>query len=306
MKKRILAFALSLLLALSTSACGDQSTAGNGSDGNNGSSQNVPTGSNGGSNGFGNNNDSAAYTTLTDWYNGEDRLLLEDTMNALVNELDIMRFFITIEEPDILIYNYQYTHPLDFSVVSREDTAAEIAANMVELGAASLNIDNIRTFRSTYGIPLRVLRVTYLDADGSRVYSQDFTEGTEISDLPGGSGTTSGTYASLQEWMDSSEDAASVIETTNNSLASVGITFNLAVDGNILVYKYYLPDDFWTSGLTEEELTAVFDSMADAGSASLDTLFAMFTDEYGLTVDAVRFAFHSADGTELYSKDFTP
>ncbi|MDE5588682.1 MAG: DUF4854 domain-containing protein, partial [Acetatifactor sp.] len=96
------------------------------------------------------------------------------------------------------------------------------------------------------------------------------------------------------------------VQSVNQSLASTGITFDLAVDGSILVYKYYLPAGFFADGLAEEDMTAAFDSMVDAGSASVDAILAMFMDKYGLTVDAVRFAYYSKDGTELYSRDVRP
>lgn len=331
MKKRIYALTLSLLLALSTSACGTQSATGTGTDQNTPADpavgnlgQNMPDGSGtgnfSGTDGYdmntsfgtdissilGIDDSSLSFLSLTDFYNSEFRTLLEDTMNELFSEATGMHMFFTVKEPDTIIYNYQYMNPLSSIGLSREEAAAAIASNLQELGAHEETINDINLYQS-YGIPVKIIQTNYLDADGSSVYfySVDITEDTAISVLPGTSGATAATYASLQEWADS-EEADSVIEITNSSLSSVGITFDLAVDGNLLIYKYYLPDHSWTSDLTEEELTASFDSMTESLAVSVDTIFTTFKDTYGLTVDAVRFVYYSAGGTELYSKDFMP
>lgn len=327
MKNRIFALILSLLLALSTSACGTQSAEGTGNGQNTpadpvaGSSgtdnvpvQNTPDGI-GANYGTGMDlssildiDDSAlSFSSLTEFYNSEFRTMLEDATNEIFTESFGLHYFITIEEPDTLIYNYQYTNPLSSIGISHEDAAAMIASNFQEMSTSAQTddlVNSIKTFQ-LYGLPLKVIRMTYLDTDGSIIYSANVTEDTVISVLPGTSGTAAGAYASLQEWADS-EEADSVIEITNSSLSSVGITFDLAVDGNLLIYKYYLPDNSWTSDLTEEELTASFDSMTESLAVSVDSIFTTFTDTYGLTVDAVRFIYYSAGGTELYSKDFMP
>ena len=330
MKKRILIFTLFLLLMLSSSACGIQSTAGTGTEQNtpsdpaadssgtgNGSAQNTPDNASDGigTDGYGTNmadftsildmdDSSLSFSSLTEFYNSEFRALLEDATNEIFAESLGLRYYITVEEPETLIYNYQYTNLLSSIGISHEDAAAAIALNFQEMAASPL-IDDVlngmNAFRS-WGLPVKIIRMTYLDADGSFVYSADVTEDSV---LPDTSGTAAGAYSSLPDWSDS-EEAASVIEATNSSLSSVGIHFELAVDGNLLIYKYYLPDDSWTSDLTEEELTASFDSMTESLAASVDTIFTTFTDTYGLTVSAVRFIYYSAGGTELYSKDFMP
>ena len=259
---------------------------------------------------FGIDDSSLSFSSLTDFYNSQYRPLLEDTLNEIFHELGL-HIFITIEEPGTFIYNYQYTSPLSSIGFSHEDAATAIASNLQEAGYDVQAENIIKEFQSC-GISLQVVRMNYLDADGSLVYSADFTENGDStglpdnSGLPDSSGTASGIYTDLQAWMDSSEDVALTVQSVNQSLASTGITFDLAVDGSILVYKYYLPAGFFADGLAEEDMTAAFDSMVDAGSASVDAILAMFMDKYGLTVDAVRFAYYSKDGTELYSRDVRP
>lgn len=332
MKKITWALTLSLLLALSFSACGGQSGSENdasqgtslspGQSGaeESGTGSGQDTGNDPGAGSFGQNmpnlsgiagleDGSLSFSSLTEWYNSETRTQLEDILNEFFSEASsYTSFSYAIEEPDILIYNYQYTLPLSSLGMSHEEAAAFLAAYLQENRAAV--ISDIRGFQAL-GIPLRLIRMNYLDTDGSLVYTTDVTEasGEESPDsptLPGDSGTAAGIYGSLQEWMDSSEDASLTIQSTNQSLAATGITFDLAVEGNTLIYQYCLPDGFFTDGLAEEEQTAAFDSMVDAGSASAETVLAMFAEKYGLTLDAIRFTYYSKDGTVLYSRDVTP
>lgn len=327
---------MSLLLAMSTSACGDQSTAGNGSSqdvqngnamGNDGSAQNVPSSSDGSNNSVQNVLNGSgtgsffdlntlngfdtdlSFSSLTDFYNSEIRTEVENTINEISESYGV-HSFITIEEPDTIIYNYQYTIPLSSIGMSHEEMAAVIASNQQEAGIYDDMMNNIKAFLLC-GLPVKIIRMNYMDTDGSMVYSVDYTEGNDVSGFPGSSdlpdslGTTAGIYADLQEWADS-EEAAAVIETTNRTLTSTGITFDLAIDGNILIYKYRLPNDSWVSGLWEEEITTVFAPLIESMSSTVDTIFTTFANEYGLTIDAIRFVYYSADGKELYSKDFIP
>ena len=78
------------------------------------------------------------------------------------------------------------------------------------------------------------------------------------------------------------------------------------MEGNTLIYQYYLPAGLSFDDFTEEEKEATFDAMVDANADSIQTLFTMFEAERGLTLDAVRIVVCSADGTELYRRDVTP
>lgn len=316
------------MLTLSASACGDQSAVGNGSSqnvqnestgGNDGSAQNVPDGSDSSSssaqnvlngsvtgslfdlNTLNSFDTELTFSSLTEFYNSEIRTEVENTINEMYESYGI-HTFITIEEPETIIYNYQYTISLSSIGMSHEEMAAVIASNQQEAGIYDNMMNDIKTFRLC-GLPVKTIRMNYMDTDGSMVYSVDYTEGHDVSGFPGSSGTTAVTYADLQEWADS-EEAAAVIETTNRTLTSTGITFDLAIDGNILIYKYRLPKDSWVSGLSEEEIATTIEPLIDSMASTVDTIFTTFTDEYGLTVDAVRFVYYSAGGTELYSKDF--
>ncbi len=302
MKKRILVLILSLLTALGISACGKEDAAGKGSDRDSksesdivsGSGQDLQNNSFVDDNNIIGQNSSDPDSPLADWYNGGDRTVLEDTINNLFNDSGLS-FFVTIEEPDIIIYNYQYTEQLDFSAYSQENVQAGIEKNLKS--SAETLINDIKTYRTAYGIPLSTIRMNYLNADGTLIYSLDITEDFDTSKLS----DTEGAYANLQEWIDS-EEAATTVETVNQTIASTGLTFDLAADGNVLIYQYYLPNDQFAD-LTEEQLNTFFDSMVDSNSSTVGSVVDMFANEYGITVDAMRFTFSYEDGTELYRKD---
>ncbi|MCM1056689.1 MAG: DUF4854 domain-containing protein [Firmicutes bacterium] len=336
--KKSLILILSLLLVFGAAACGTQSTAGDGSGQNttdpngagaDGSGLNTPVTSGTNTSGldlsggigtddsgldisadsitdiFGMDVDdsSLSFSSLTELYNSDYRILLENILNEVFSEAAYLHCFITVEEPDTLIYNYQYTVSLSSMGLSHEEAAAISEANLSEIDYSTLAVNSIKEYQAS-GLPVRIIRLNYLDADGSLVYSIDYTESSDVSDTSA-SGTTTGVYADLADWMASSEDVALTVESTNRALASTGITFDLAVDGSVLVYQYYLPNGYFADGLAEEDLAAAFDSMVDAGSASVGTIISTFMEKYGLQVDAVRFAYYSKNGTELYSRDVT-
>lgn len=339
-KKSISLLMLSLLLILTTSACGEKPAAGNGS------SQDTPSGSSDAADnpsqstpntpnvpGVGDNSSlfapggtgaSSSYTlddlfngsldniyfeafsTVTEFYNSDVRIILEDLMNQAFDEMndivgtDMFRSVsIGVEEPETVIYTYQYGEILDNAdiIASLESDLETIILTMQ---------DNIRNYQF-HGIPVNVIQLNYLNADGTLVYTLDITEDLDPSAITVSpdSAPAESTSGSLQEWLDSDE-AAETVETINNLIASTGFTVSFAIDGNTLIYQYYLPAGLSFDDFTEEEREATFDAAVDANTDSVHTLFTMFAEEQGLVLDAVRFVVYSADGTKLYSRDITP
>lgn len=339
-KKSISLLMLSLLLILTTSACGEKPAAGNGS------SQDTPSGSSDAADnpsqstpntpnvpGVGDNSSlfapggtgaSSSYTlddlfngsldniyfeafsTVTEFYNSDVRIILEDLMNQAFDEMndivgtDMFRSVsIGVEEPETVIYTYQYGEILDTAAIT-----ANLESNLEMLIRSTQN--DIESYQS-YGIPAKIIRLNYLNADGALVYTLDITEYLDPAGITVNpdSALTEGASGSLQEWLDSDE-AAETVETINNLIASTGFTVSFAIDGNTLIYQYYLPAGLSFDDFTEEEREATFDAAVDANTDSVHTLFTMFAEEQGLVLDAVRFVVYSADGTELYSRDITP
>lgn len=296
MKKKVLALTLSLITALSFSACGNEPAGQSVSASDQVESSTEESSSEEPSS---EEPSSEASTALTDWYNSADRTALEDTINGIF-ESSGMTFFVTVEEPSTIVYNYQYTEQLDFSGASQEEIDASFAESL-DAGAAAI-VSDISNYQTIYDIPLTTIRMNYLNADGSLIYSQDITEDYESPAASGDNvpGTSDAAYDSLQAWLES-DDAALTIETTNQILASSGMTLDLSADGNIMVYEYYVSDELGMSSLTQEQLTASFEPVVESQRSSIATLFSSFETEYGLVLDGVRFTFFTEDGTELYS-----
>ena len=246
-----------------------------------------------------------AFSSVTEFYNSDVRVILEDLLNQVFDELNKLveadmfsSFSISVEEPNILIYNFQYGEILDTAAIT-----ANLESNLEMVISSAKN--DIITYPS-YGIPVKVIRLNYLNADGELIYTLDVTENLDLSGLPDSPGSGSlNDSGNLQEWLDSDE-AAETLETINNLIASTGFTLAFAMEGNTLIYQYYLPAGLSFDDFTEEEKEATFDAMVDANADSIQTLFTMFEAERGLTLDAVRIVVCSAAGTELYRRDVTP
>lgn len=246
------------------------------------------------------------FSSVTEFYNSDVRVAMEDSVNQMLHELNDMigvEIFrsasVSVQEPDRIIYTYQYGEILD--------NAAITASLESELDTIILTIQSSLKDYQSHGIPATVIQLNYLNADGTLVQTLDVTEDLDPAGITVNpdSALTEGTSGSLQDWLDSAE-AAETVETINNLIASTGFTVSFAIDGNTLIYQYYLPAGLSFDDFTEEEREATFDAAVDANADSVHTLFTMFEKEQGLTLDAVRFVVYSAEGTELYSRDITP
>ncbi len=105
-------------------------------------------------------------TSLSDWYEGDDRKNVEDFINNIFSGQG-MHFAITLEESDVLGYNYQYTNQIEVSDMIKEELAKG-----VESGSEAVRSD-IQNYRKDYGVTLNGIRLIYLNADGSVIYQQD-------------------------------------------------------------------------------------------------------------------------------------
>lgn len=293
MKKRFLVLAMSLIMMLSITACGSKPADSRGSDNSNDESK---------------VEESLEETTspdegspLADWYNGEDRVTLENTISSMF-ESSGLTFFVEIEEPDTIIYNYKYIEQLDLAGLSQDDINSMFEASMD--GVAPTVVSDIGRYQSTYGIPLTTIRVVYLNADDSVVYTKDITEDYESSAESDGGSSSAVAYDSLQAWVESDE-AKAAVQASNDALASSGMTVQISADGNVLVYEYYLSDDLGISELPEDQMAASFESTVESQKASITSLFESFETMYGLKLEAIRYSYFTEGGEELYSTDIT-
>ncbi|MCM1187827.1 MAG: DUF4854 domain-containing protein [bacterium] len=232
--------------------------------------------------------------TLTDWYNSEERVQVEEALAGAAETMG-MTYYITVQEPDILIYNYQSLGQIDFQGASQEQIDAVYAESMQPY------IETITpafaAFREEYGISLRIVRLAYYNADGSLITALNITEDYQSPGVTGDSSSPAA-YLSLADWIASGE-AAEIIASVNRSLSSSGMTFTLSAEENVLVYEYYADDALSYGSLSAEELTEHFGNAVESMRENLLSLFEVFRDEYGLTLDAVRVVFFNEDGSRI-------
>ncbi|MCM1111856.1 MAG: DUF4854 domain-containing protein [Muribaculum sp.] len=298
MRKKILALTMTLVLALGLAACGNKAA---GSD-----SGNRTAGRGNSSNADALKDRAAdksseadeAENTLSDWYESDERSKLEDLINNMFSGQGLT-FSVEVEEPDVIIYNYQYTEQLAVTEALKSGLAQGVDS------AAETVISDIQNYRDTYDIPVNVIRMVYRNADGSVIYEMDVTEDYEPGEVSADPANP-GAYADLEEWMESDE-AAQMVELTNQMIASNGMSVDFYADGDTFVYEYYLNDETYESmGLanySDDQMQTFVDTVVESQRASLETIFSDFENNYGLILDSVRVVFCTADGTELGSSD---
>lgn len=302
MKKKILAMALSLTLVFSMAACGSPQVSGP-------VDRDLPTSTDDSASNESSTGTSAEEspkensTTLTDWYNSDDRTMLEDGINAMFANLN-MTFSVSVEEPDTVIYTYQYTQTMS-DESNRQELHDYFDTTLNETYEEFIN--DIQTYKNNYGLPVTTLRVTYLDLDGTSLYSVDFTEDY----VPSGDGTSSAgtspsqTFASLEEWINSDEKKA-LVNAVNQQFESAGVAIEIYAEGNVMVMDFTSTEQMDLEGISQEDMTNMFESqVASVFSGMGSSLFDSFESDYGLVLDDIKMVFHNSDGTELFSKYFS-
>lgn len=303
MKKKIFATVLSLTLALSLAACGSPEVSGPVDREPISSAEDKTPGNTPTENASDKESSAENSSALADWYNSNDRKTLEDSINNTFADSG-MTLSLSIEEPDTIIYTYQYTETM--SDDSSREMLREYFRSSLD-GQYQTFVDEIQNFKNAYDMPLTTIRVSYLDADGTDLYTVDFTEDY----VPSTDGTSSSEssflqeYASLEDWMNSSEQAL-VVSAVNAQLEPSGISIDFYAEGNVMVMDYTYTEQQDLEGMSQEDIASVFDEqVAPTFSGMVANLFDSFESEYGLVLDDIKLIFRNADGTELYSKYFS-
>lgn len=293
MKKKLLTMALSLTLAFSLAACGSPEVSGpvdrdpiSTTDESQTETSSAEESS------------EETVSALAKWYDSSDRTFLEDTINKTFASSG-MTFSLSIEEPDTIIYTYQYTEN------QSDDSNREILRDYFRTSLDEQYetfAEEIQNFKDAYGMPLTTIRISYLDADGTDLYTMDFTEdyvpSTDIS-------SSQEEYASLEDWINSDEKKMGV-DAVNSELEPAGISVDLYAEGNVLIMDYTYTEQQDLEGLTQEDISAVFEeSVLPAFSSLITDLFDSFESDYGLVLDDIKLIYRNADGTELFSKYYS-
>lgn len=174
MKKKIFVILLSFTLVLSMTACGSPKVSGT-VDREPITSTDAKTSEEGTVEGEGaSTKESSALensSALADWYNSNDRKKLEDTLNQMYVDSGIT-FSISIAEPDMMIWTYQYDEPI--SDESNREALYNYFYSSMDSQYQSY-VEMIKNLKDD-GIPVTTIRFSYLDADGTDLCTIDFTE----------------------------------------------------------------------------------------------------------------------------------
>lgn len=109
--------------------------------------------------------------TLTEWYEGDDRRELEDQISQLLAGTNLT-FYVEVQEPGTIVYNYKYTEQLDTEGL--DEIQNYIGSSLDK--EYMVYRESIGEFEDVYGIPVTAIRVTYINADGTELFSRDFTK----------------------------------------------------------------------------------------------------------------------------------
>lgn len=225
---------------------------------------------------------------LTKWYDSKDRTQLEDQINAIYGSQGL-KFFVTVEEPDTIVYNYQYEADPSLSAADYKSMAA-ILEPFLDSAGAEMKSD-IKQFQNLYKLPVKTIRMAYLDPDGNMIVSKDIDENFESS---GNSG-----YSSLDDWLLKGKDE--FVASINPSLESSGLTVDFGADGDILVLIYQftqqvdLPDDYSAEELQEYFVDNMAASLGESAASMQDGLEVLL----GFDIPDIRIQAKNADGTLL-------
>lgn len=230
---------------------------------------------------------------LTKWYDGKFRTQLEQQINSAYEDQGL-KFFFTVEEPDVIVYNYQYASDLSFDPEEYEGMAS-LLKTFLDSTAPTVKSD-IAQYRDVYHLPVKVIRMVYLDPDGNTIVSLDVDESYEPSD-----NALTGQYDSLEDWVSSGgkDGFASAI---NSSFEQMGLTLavDFEADGDTLILIYRFTEQQDIPDFTREELQTYFaqnmaPSLGESAASMLDGLETML----GFRISDIRIQARNADGTLL-------
>lgn len=229
--------------------------------------------------------------SVSDWYESDDCATVARMLQATYK--DTLDFFFEVEEPGIIIYNYQYKEPIGV------DKATLQAYFDVELDKGSDTlISSIKNFRTINKVYVTTIRINYLDADGSLLYTKDFTEDY----VPGQTSDQSSLsrYDSLEEWLESPEKE--LILKTSNAQAGDGVIIDFLANGNTLIMDYTYTEQADFSGFTQDEMNDLFKAIVTPEFIeALNSSFRTFETDFKVPLDDIQVIYRNADGTVLYS-----
>lgn len=226
---------------------------------------------------------------LTKWYNSKDRTQIERQINNLY-QAQGLKFSLTVEEPDTIVYNYQYTDadsPLD---AATQESISYMLKVFMDSAAPAVKSD-IEQYQKTYHLPVKNIRMVYLDSDGNELFSMDIDENYEPSDT-----ALAKQYKNLKEWLDS-DGKDSFVSAINPSLEPSGITMDFDADGDTLILIYRFVEQQDLSDYTQEDLEALSDNFAESIGSDAASMMQGLEAMLGFKIKDMRIQIRNADNT---------
>lgn len=225
---------------------------------------------------------------LTKWYNSKDRTQIERQINTLY-QAQGLRFSLTVEEPDTIVYNYQYTDANSLDATTQESISSMLKVFM-DSAAPAVKSD-IEQYQKTYHLPVKNIRMVYLDSNGNELFSMDIDENYEPSDT-----ALAKQYKDLQEWLNS-DGKDSFVSAINPSLEPSGITMDFDADGDTLILIYRFVEQQDLSDYTQEDLDALSDNFAKSIGSDAASMMQGLEAMLGFKIKDMRIQIRNADNT---------
>lgn len=236
---------------------------------------------------------------LEDWYNSDARTALEEQINNIFNSQGLS-FRLDYEDDDTIIYIYTYTTYQNFDGASKAEIKDYFDSAIA--GQAETFKNELVNYKNTYDLDLTTVRLMYLNADDSVIYSVDIDEDFDpsVSTPSTGTDTSSSSFSTLEEWINSplKDQTAEIV---NSSLTPMGLIADFGADDDVLEMIYTFVDYQDYTGISDADINLAFETnVAPTLANSCESMISAFDTQYGITISDVHLIIYNSDNTLIY------
>jgi len=113
--------------------------------------------------------------TLSEWVDGAEVTAAEDVINAQYAGSGLRAEF-SADGEDILVFSCIYEEQLDLSSYSQSEIDDAFNTQLEQSGLDSTMGDLFDECEKATGVSLQCIRIQYVNADGTVIYSKDYTK----------------------------------------------------------------------------------------------------------------------------------
>ena len=236
---------------------------------------------------------------MEDWYNSDARTALEEQINNIFNSQGLS-FRLDYEDDDTIIYIYTYTTYQNFGGASKAEIKDYFDSAIA--GQAETFKNELVNYKNTYDLDLTTVRLMYLNADDSVIYSVDIDEDFDpsVSTPSTGTDTSSSSFSTLEEWINSplKDQTAEIV---NSSLTPMGLIADFGADDDVLEMIYTFVDYQDYTGISDADINLAFETnVAPTLANSCESMISAFDTQYGITISDVHLIIYNSDNTLIY------